>query len=87
MLDLETLCFFLPSRSLSADGYDQTHAIIHRQQGQTICGDRSSISGTGDLGKLWSPRAAGPGILFANLGSLMSQKDGSQSSRSVQMLR
>lgn len=72
MLDLETFYFFLSSRLLSAESYNRPDAVIPHQQGQTICDDRSNISGTGDLGQLWSPIVAGPEILFANLGSLIS---------------
>ena len=87
MLDLETLCFFLSSRLVSAESCNQPDAVIPHQQGQTICGDQSNISGTGDLGQLWSPIVAGPEIRFANLGSLVSAEKVSQSSSFVRMLR
>lgn len=87
MLDLETLCFFLSSRLLSAESYNRPDVVIPHQQGQTICGDRSNISGTGDLGQLWSPTVAGPEIRFANLGSLRSAEKVSQSSSFVRILR
>lgn len=87
MLDLETLCFFLSSRLVSAESCNQPDAVIPHQQGQTICGDQSNISDTGDLGRLWSPIVAGPEIRFANLGSLVSAEKVSQSSSFVRMLR